>query len=279
MLGDSAIALEWLDITLAEVKYQPDMRTYSIVRESLKTALSSCIALDEKKYINTGTAPRLTSMMSLHPLIKSDHKPRNILLSDIETSRITAKVGDLGLGEQALIIPVCVRGRHAFTKTPTVFPVGDRIKVQPYAMRAPEVFLGQACTGPSQVWAIAAMLLCWIKPGVLGAGDSPHFLINEAWSMAKIKRLFPEWNVRAPDEGANHSLQVAVKSANRMSREEPVMQAILPFKEETQKIEVAQPLRDLLHLMLVVNLEDRPSGSSTLASAEFLAFEKFVDAQ
>jgi hypothetical protein len=40
-----------------------------------------------------------------------------------------------------------------------VFPSGQRINVQPFAMRAPEVFLGKACTGPSQVWAIAAMVL------------------------------------------------------------------------------------------------------------------------
>ncbi|KAG4440058.1 hypothetical protein IFR05_004451 [Cadophora sp. M221] len=109
-----------------------------------------------------------------HQPTSLNYKPANILLSSITTSVITAKVGDLGL----------------------VFPAGHRYEVQPYAMRAPEVFLGHACSEPSQFWAVAAMLLCWIKPGVLGAWDSPHLLINKAWSMAKIKRLFPKWIFR-----------------------------------------------------------------------------------
>ena len=66
-----------------------------------------------------------------------------------------------------------------------VLPTGDRFEAQPYSMRAPEVCLGQACTEPSQVWAVAAMVLCWVKPGILGEWDSPHFLIDKAWSMAK----------------------------------------------------------------------------------------------
>ncbi|CAI7660722.1 unnamed protein product [Penicillium palitans] len=125
-IDDSTIALEWLDTTLAEVKYRPDMRTYSIINAVLKAEFTSCVILEDHKYVNT------------------------------------------------------------------VVPVGELFDAQPYAMRAPEVFLGEPCTEPSQVWAVAAMLLCWIKPGLLGAWGSPLDLINEAWSMAKIKRLFPQ---------------------------------------------------------------------------------------
>lgn len=157
-----------------------------------------------------------------------------------------------------------------------VFPAGDRVKVQPYAMRAPEVFLGQACTGPSQVWAVAAMLLCWIKPGVLGEWDSPHPFVNEAWCMAKIKRLFPRWEIPTPDEVEGDSLKLAVKSARRISQDEPALQVILPFEEEIRKVEIAQQLRDLLCLMLVTNPDRRPSAPCVLASREFRAFKKFV---
>ncbi|KAM3086169.1 hypothetical protein ACMFMG_000306 [Clarireedia jacksonii] len=143
-------------------------------------------------------------------------------------------------------------------------------------MRAPEVFLGEACTEPSQVWAIAAMLLCWIKPGVLGPWDSPHFLINEAWSRAKIKRLFPSWDLPAPNNVEGHSLKTAVKVAKRVSQEEPAVLVILPFEEETKKVEMPQQLRDVLRLMLVTNPRERPTASSVLASNEFRAFEDFV---
>lgn len=140
-------------------------------------------------------------------------------------------------------------------------------------MRAPEVFLGQACTGLSQVWTVAATLLSWIKPGVLGAADSPHFLINEAWCMAKIKRLFPSWNIPTSDEVEGHRLKAAVQSARRMSEEEPALQIIRPFEEETQKVEMPQQLKDLLGLMLEVNPEKRLSASSVLTSNEFREFD------
>ncbi|KAJ9302768.1 hypothetical protein DTO271G3_142 [Paecilomyces variotii] len=207
---------------------QPDSLTYALIKTVLKATLTSCVVLEDEKYVNT------------------DYKPGNILLSDVETGNVTAKVGDLGL----------------------VFPAGHRLNAQPYAMRAPEVFLGQPCTAPSQVWAVAAMLLCWIDPGVLGAWDSPHPLINEAWCMAKIKRLFPKWNIPTPNEVEGIILKNAVQSARRITEEESVMQAILPF-EKMQEVKMPEQLKELLRVMLAVNPNERPSASDLLASGEF----------
>lgn len=174
----------------------------------------------------------------------------------------------MGLGKQVLL-----EEKHALTDTLTVVPAGYLFNAQPYAMRAPEVFLGQACTKPSQVWAIAAMLLCWMKPGVLGAGDSPHPFVNEAWCMAKIKQLFPNWYIPTPDEVERPTLKSAVEFAIRFSEEEPIPQAISPFEMETQKMKIPEQLRDLLRLMLVVDPGERPSASAVLASREFQAFQ------
>ncbi|PSN63616.1 hypothetical protein BS50DRAFT_678881 [Corynespora cassiicola Philippines] len=229
--------IEWLDTTLGEVRYQHDMRTYALIKSFLGAALASCAVIDDQKHVNT------------------DYKPANILLSGIETNRITAKVGDLGL----------------------VFPAGDRINAQPFAMRAPEVFLGQPCTGPSQGWAVAAMLLCWIKPNVLGNADSPHPLVDAAWCMAKIKRLFPDWELPAPDKVDGPVLQAAVNAARYISREDPPMQAILPIQEEMQKVKMPQQLRDLLGFMLATNPDKRPSASAVLESISFQEFEKVID--
>ncbi|KAE8353223.1 hypothetical protein BDV28DRAFT_157211 [Aspergillus coremiiformis] len=208
---------------------------YSLIMAVLRASLTSCILLEGHQRVNT------------------DYKPANILLSGIETGSITAKVGDLGL----------------------VVPVGSLFNAQPYAMRAPEVFLGQACTEPSQVWAVATMLLCWIKPGILGAWNSPHPLLNEAWCMAKIKQLFPHWSIPTPNKVEKHSLEAAVDAAKSLSKE-PDLQGILPFDKEIQKVEMPQQLRDLLRFMLVVNPVERPSPSSVLASREFRSFEEFV---
>ncbi|CAG8300152.1 unnamed protein product [Penicillium nalgiovense] len=224
------------DSTLAEVKYCPNMHIYSLAKSFLRAAFTSCVVLENYEYVNT------------------DYKPANILLSGIRTDRVIAKVvvgGGLGL----------------------VVPVGELINAQPYAMRASEVFLGKVCTEPSQVWAVAAMLLSWIKPGVLGAWDSPLLVLNEAWSMAKIHRLFPYWKLSTPETDL---LKVTVKSARSLSEGVPELQAILPLDEETKKVEMPQQLRDLLRFILVPDPKLRPSASSVLASSEFQEFENYV---
>lgn len=56
-IDDSTIALEWLDTTLAEVKYHPDMRIYRIIKSVLTAAFTSCVVLEDRKYVNTGRIP------------------------------------------------------------------------------------------------------------------------------------------------------------------------------------------------------------------------------
>lgn len=91
------VALEWLEATLADVKYQPSMHIYAIIRTVVKTGLASCAILADRQLVNTGRTPDLKK--GWHSLISLDYKPANILLSGIETDDITAKVGDLGHGE------------------------------------------------------------------------------------------------------------------------------------------------------------------------------------
>ncbi|KAJ5181788.1 hypothetical protein N7449_011935 [Penicillium cf. viridicatum] len=131
-------------------------------------------------------------------------------------------------------------------------------------MRAPEVFLSQACAESSQVWAIAVMLLCWIKPGVLGMWGSYHPLINVPWSMAK--------NIATPDEIDGYHLKSVIKAAVTLGKTKPELQAILPFDEETKTVEMPNQLRDL-RFMLIHDPVERPSASFVLASRELRAFE------
>lgn len=57
VIDNGTIALEWLDTALAEVKCQPNMRTYVLIKTCLRAVLTSCVILDDQKYVNTGTAP------------------------------------------------------------------------------------------------------------------------------------------------------------------------------------------------------------------------------
>lgn len=165
--------------------------------------------------------------------------------------------------------------KHTLANKHIVVPVGTLYNAQPHAMRAPEVLLGKACREPSQVWATAATLLFWIMPGIVGVWDSPHVSVNEAWALAKIKRLFPEWNIPSPTEVDDNFVKATVKHARSFTENAPELQAILPFNELA--VEVPHQLKDLLHFMLIPNPAERPSASSVLASREFRVFEKFVE--
>lgn len=58
------------------------------------------------------------------------------------------------------------------------------------------------------------------------------------------------------------------------------LQAILPFDEEVRKkVEMPLLLRDLIRFMLVVDPVRKPSALSVIESAEFRAFERFVDVE
>ena len=105
-------------------------------------------------------------------------------------------------------------------------------------------------------------------------GNSPHFLINKVWSMAKLKRLFPSWNIPPPDEVEGHMLKTEVRIAKRQSLGEQVMLDISPLDVELRGVEMPEQLRDLLRFMLIVDPKKRPSASSVLTSKEFLAFEE-----
>lgn len=65
-IDDCTFAGEWLDTTLAEVKYRPDMRTYALIKSFLDAALASCVVLDGQKHVNTGTVPILRELASAY---------------------------------------------------------------------------------------------------------------------------------------------------------------------------------------------------------------------
>lgn len=162
--------------------------------------------------------------------------------------------------------------KHAFGNILAVFQAGSRFSAQPFAMRAPEVWQGQACTEPSQVWALAAMLLCWIKPGVLGTPGCPMPLLNETWCIAKLMRLFPSWTIPPlEDENRQNEFNLA-KTLNEQTLQQ--LNQISVLEDEMLKVDMPTELRDLLQLMLVVNPDERPSATHVLASKEFLALDK-----
>jgi len=66
VIDDNTIGLEWLDTTLAEVSFQPDIRTYTLIKSVIDAALASCVILDDQGYVNTGMVPALERFASTH---------------------------------------------------------------------------------------------------------------------------------------------------------------------------------------------------------------------
>nr|POE78632.1 hypothetical protein CFP56_62883 [Quercus suber] len=76
----------------------------------------------------------------------------------------------------------------------TVHTIGEAYDCQPFAMRAPEVWRGLPCRHQSETWALAAMLLVWMNPRLLGtSGLENYFMLATVWSIAKLMQLFPGW--------------------------------------------------------------------------------------
>ncbi|ODH35395.1 hypothetical protein ACO22_02918 [Paracoccidioides brasiliensis] len=157
----------------------------------------------------------------------------------------------------------------------SVFQSGSRCSAQPYAMRAPELWQGQPCTQPSQVWALAAMLLCWMKPGILGTGGCPTPMIRESWCIAKLMRLFPSWTVPPLDNDVRQcEFSIWPKLSSTILHQR--WNRFLFWRMSCEIVHMPIELINLLHFMLIVNPDERPSAIHVLASNEFLALEKAV---
>lgn len=56
-IDDNTVALEWLDLTLQNLKYQPHSLAYSLIMASMRASLASAAVLERQEYVNTGTVP------------------------------------------------------------------------------------------------------------------------------------------------------------------------------------------------------------------------------
>lgn len=116
--GDKYVALEWLDTTLAQMKYQPGKDTYVLIEKVLSAALHSCLVLESYDCVDTGMDYECDCLKPHCSLLTSlDYRPANILLSGIGTSQITANVGDLGLGMRLSLVYEAM-----YALTPCSFP-------------------------------------------------------------------------------------------------------------------------------------------------------------
>ncbi|KAK0247081.1 hypothetical protein LTR29_017516 [Friedmanniomyces endolithicus] len=151
------------------------------------------------------------------------------------------------------------------------------ISVLPFAMRAPEVWRGLACLHQSEVWALAAMLLVWMKPGILGTSAINGYITGPIWSIAKLMQLFPRWKGPPSDRDFRRD---EFEIAEMLSREPDSERQgekrvkVATLEEEMQTMRIPVVLRVLLRVLLIPEPEVRPSASEALASKEYQALRK-----
>ena len=141
-------------------------------------------------------------------------------------------------------------------------------------MRAPEVYQGLGCVHSSQVWALAATLFCWIKPGIFGtAGNKVPLLYSEGWSIAKLMRLFPPWT-GPPSSNDVRQAEFRFGAALINKAREPAILEISSLEDEMQSTGMPSALKSLFRRLFVVDASQRPSAAEVLVSAEYRALEE-----
>jgi hypothetical protein len=123
------------------------------------------------------------------------------------------------------------------------------------------------------------MLLCWMKPDVLGiSGNSSGALLRNSWCIAKLRRLFPDWSALPCDHHLLKAERTADFAVSTMFLEEgdanPVLQDILPLEQEMNRMGLLPELKDLLRFLFVTDPDARPSAAQVLASEQLRALRK-----
>ncbi|KAF2811180.1 kinase-like protein [Mytilinidion resinicola] len=227
------LAFEWMDCTLKDVCSGSHGRN-SALHKNISGAVLGALA-------------DLESQQLVHTDIKND----NILISDLDGPSPVVKLGDLGL----------VRS-EGFNRYP----------LQPFAMRAPEVWSGIGCFHCSDVWAFAVTLFDWIVPCVFGANDMPQGHWQEAWAMAKLLRLFPDSvKVHPTDPNYQDYFEIAelLEKSGYGDSVEPRYIGIGSFEEELKKMDIPLAVSDFLRYLFVVDYTRRPTAVDALKSQQF----------
>ncbi|KAB8356516.1 hypothetical protein FH972_024099 [Carpinus fangiana] len=243
--GIEGLVFEWMDCTLANLSPKKYQRNPVIIKAIVDAVLHGLIALEMGKLISNPTAYcSLVSTLS-------------ILLPKWAIWALVRPCNPRQLGTCLQIL---------------VLPDGYRGAAQPFAMRAPEVYMGLGCIHRSSIWALAATLFCWVRPGVLGAANSQIPFSNEAWCIVKLRRLFPNWVVPPIEDDV---CRCEFELADALIEEStPRVLEVSSLEEELEATPTLPEIKDLLRFMLIIDAQLRPTAAEVLRSKEYLALEK-----
>ncbi|KAI9671266.1 MAG: hypothetical protein M1829_004673 [Trizodia sp. TS-e1964] len=213
------LVFEWMDSTLADISPKDYLKNHALYKAIFKAGLESLAVLGDQKIVHT------------------DLKPENILLSNLSSPIPIATIGDLGLGT------------HSFSNRiiSCSLQSSDRRRLQRMAGSA----IRHACTRDLErygcshrpdVWSLAATVLVWLKPGILGLAGVKDNLWPSLWCMAKIMGLFPGWTALPASTESIRKEAVAAKhllEARDPERPEEMYMNVHPLDDELQTLGIS----------------------------------------
>jgi serine/threonine protein kinase len=250
------LVFEWMDSTLAEVAFAKHKRNYALHHAIIKSTLLGLRAVVAEGLVHT------------------DLKPANILITGEDCGNPVVKLADLDVGMTSAYPCNCIA-----TNEGTAVAVNSgysESRMQPYAMRAPEVWQGLGCSPASDIWALAVTLFDWIKPHVFGISDKKPELWPEEWAMAKLMRIFPDWSVSKLTKDTYQSeYNLAAKILIAQDVDDPSKPYLdaKSLDEYLSEMDIYPELGDFLRYLFVLNPSKRPSAEEALASEELRRIE------
>ena len=157
----------------------------------------------------------------------------------------------------------------------SVAPDGfDQWQVQPYAMRAPEVWLDLGCSHRSDVWSLATTVLVWMKPGILGTAGIKDDFWPSIWCPTKLMGVFPGWTgLLTPTTPMRRNIGIAkllLVEPDPDRPEEPYFE-VSPLDDELRALHISNEVSNLIRRLMVPDLHNRPEAAEALTSPEFHA--------
>ncbi|KAG4431832.1 hypothetical protein IFR05_012694 [Cadophora sp. M221] len=226
------LIFEWMDQTLADIPPEDHFQNDALYKAVFEAGLNALAALRDEN------------------LVHADLRPDNILTSGIESHKPIAKIGDLGVIEDGF----------------------NDYQFQPFAMRAPEVWQGYSCTHRSEVWSLAATVLAWAKPGILGTAGIKDGVWPELWCIANLMRAFPKWTALPATSRVNELTWECVKAlSDAKDPDRPGRQYIEVSRLDEELQNFSDETAKMLRYLHVADPKIRPEAASALLSSEFQA--------
>lgn len=146
-------------------------------------------------------------------------------------------------------------------------------------MRTPEIWRELGCSHRSDVWSLAATVLVWLKPGILGFAGAKDDLWPSLWCMTKIMGLFPGWTALPARTETIRKEAIAAKlllDTRDLDRPKEMYMNVHPLDDELQTMSISDELSNLLRYLLVPDPEKRPSAVDVLNSPQYQALLRVV---